>query len=286
MNVITDPAVRINLSIIEAAWSRSAPNTRIVVPDTECRGLALMVNSRSMTWRHDYRPRRTDPVTGRRWPCRSSYLAAASATASDGSSYHDKAVESELRRAAAPAIPDAGAARRRAISQRGTVADGRDPAIERRQKVRQRMRERRNTLDRLFSEYATLLPERPKLRGAGVPSPGHVAVELRALRMAIAEMDAADLPAVEVTPKQIKDMLAAQGLHRGAACARFGALSRFYDWFLDDERVPANPYQLLGRASRPKPPSAGGAYLHPISWPRCGERQEPSIRCGATSPAF
>jgi site-specific recombinase XerC len=74
------------------------------------------------------------------------------------------------------------------------------------------------------------------------------------LRAAIAEMDATDQPPAQTTPQQIKRMLARQGTHPGGARARFGALSRFFDWLIDEERIPANPCQLLGRASRPKAP--------------------------------
>jgi hypothetical protein len=76
----------------------------------------------------------------------------------------------------------------------------------------------------------------------------------------------------------VRTHLAPLGMHSGAARARFGALSRFYDWLLDDERIPANPHQLLGRASRPKAPAARGDYLRPD---RLARR---SIRCARFLP--
>ena len=238
MRVIAEGPIGINRRTITEAWPRRAADTRLVIHDAGCRGLALVVNPTSMAWRFDYRPRGADPATGRRWPNWTVIIGR-------------------------PDTVGPEAARQEAQRLKGIVAGGGDPAEVQRMAVRRATDERANTLGRLADEYAVVFPKRPKLRGAGAPSPGHVGVELRALRAAIAEMDAAELPAAQLTPPMIRRMLAALGAHPSGARARFGALSRFCDWLMDDELIGANPCQLLGRASRPKAPAGRSEYLAP-----------------------
>ena len=217
-----------------------------------------------MTWRFDYRPRGIDPATGRR-------RGNTAVTLGTPDARNAEAIGPE-------------AARRAATRLKGVVAAGGDPAEARRQAVRQAMRERANTLGRLVDEYAELLPTRAKLRGGGALAPGSLAVELRALRKAIAEMEAAELPAAQLTPVMVRRMLAARGQQPSAASKRFGALSRFCDWLLDDERIGQNPCKQLGRASRPKPPPGRHDYLLPAQLGVLSRLPPHSIRSGGIFP--
>src|SRR5690242_19635597 len=74
MRVTSEGPVRITKAVIDAAWRRRKPDHRHIIRDKECRGLALIVNSTSMAWSYSYRPRGTEPVTGKRWPNRSVTL--------------------------------------------------------------------------------------------------------------------------------------------------------------------------------------------------------------------
>lgn len=258
MTVIAEGPIKIDRSIVLQAWRRRSPNTRIVIRDSACHGLALVVNARSMTWRYDYKPRGADPKTGKRWSSRSSYFVVGETKEPQA-----KAASKAAKPIAGPQIAGPEEARRWASEQRGIVAGGGDPAMVKRDKVRRAIHERANTLGRLVDEYAMMLPNRPKLRGAGPPSAIHVEGELHALRAAITEMDAADRPPAQLDPSMIRTMLRKLGKHPAAARARFGALSRFCDWLLDEGRISINPCQLISRASRPKPPPARSGFLSP-----------------------
>ncbi len=142
--------------------------------DKECRGLALIVNATSMTWSYAYRPRGTDPGTGRRWPNR---------TVTFGN----------------PATHSPDDARTEANRLKGQAAAGTDPAAEKKARAAAELRNRRTTLGRLRDDYALALPKRPKMRGAGGPSPAYVAEELAQVRMALAEMSAEDMPVSDLT---------------------------------------------------------------------------------------
>ena len=121
------------------------------------------------------------------------------------------------------------------------------------------------TLGRLADDYEKILPKRPKLRGSGALSATHLTNEMNALRAAIADMDAASLPAAELTAADVRRMLATHGDRPGAGRNRFGALSRFLDWAADDERIPANPCTKLARAHRPRAPAARSHSLQPAA---------------------
>ena len=76
MRVTSEGPTKITKATIDTAWRRKKPNHRLIVRDKDCRGLALTINATTMTWSYAYRPRGTDPVTGRRWPNRTVTLLA------------------------------------------------------------------------------------------------------------------------------------------------------------------------------------------------------------------
>ena len=71
MTWLREGPVRITKATVEAAWRRRAPGQRIVIGDAECRGMALVVNPTGMSWRFDYKPRGTNPATGKRFASQS-----------------------------------------------------------------------------------------------------------------------------------------------------------------------------------------------------------------------
>lgn len=239
MQVVTEKPVRITKATIEAAWRRRGPKRRMIVRDLECRGLALVVNPTGMTWSYSYRPRGVDLVTRKRPPNRSVTIGNPSTHTPDE-------------------------ARIAANRVKGAAASGADPAAEQKAKQQAMRRQRANTLNRLVDEYAEALPRRPKLRGTGLPSPAHVSEELAQVRAAVLGLEAGDRPVSGVTAPEVRRMIGNLADRPATARARFGALSRFFDWCQDEEHIEANPCAMVARSRRPK---AVAARLHFLTLP-------------------
>jgi integrase len=241
VRVTSEGPARITKTTVDAAWRRRGTGHRLIVRDLQCRGLALIVNSTGMAWMYAYRPRGIDPRTQRRWPNRTVTIGN-------------------------PATHSPEDARFAANRLKGQAQAGTDPVAEKKAKARIEQWKRGSTLGPLIDEYATALPKRPKMRGSGLPSADYVADELAQVRTAISAMDAEDLPPADLSSDDVRTLL---GKVTGAtARARFGALSRFLDWCLDERHVQANPCLQIARARRPKAPAARSDYLVPADLAR------------------
>jgi integrase len=232
MRVISEEPTKITKATVDAAWRRRKAGQRLIVRDKDCRGLALIVNPTGMTWSYAYRPRGTDPKTGRRWPNRTFTLGNPTTHSPDG-------------------------ARTEANLIKGQAAAGSDPAAAKKARAAAEQQKRASTLRRLLDDYVVALPGRPKLRGAGLPSPDYVSDELSQTGSALLEMDAIDLPASSLAAPDIRKLLG----NAKSGRARFGALSRFLDWCHDAGHIPVNPCTLISRARRPKAPRSRSNYL-------------------------
>ena len=128
---------------------------------------------------------------------------------------------------------------------------------------------------RLVDVYAADLPKRRKLRGNGKLSAPHVRAELAHLRAAVAAMGASHKAIADVGKHDLQNLLRSTADMPGAARHRFGAVSRFFDWALDEGHVGANPCGLIGKARRPKPVSSRQDHLPPPQlvrlWTAAGE---------------
>lgn len=246
MQVSSEGPIKITKARIDAAWRRRKPDNRQIIRDKDCRGLALIVNATSMAWSYAFRPRGTDPLTGRRWPNRTLTIGNPSTHSPE-----DARVE--------------------ANRLKGQAAAGRDPAAERKAAAEAARHKRGNTLIRLTDGYEAALPKRPKMRGSGSPSPAYVAEELAQVRLALAEIGAAEMPAVELGEAEIRKLLLGGNT---VARKRFGALSRFLDWCQDAGYIQANPCLLISRARRPKAPQARSHYLTPVELARLWDAAE------------
>ena len=236
VKVVSEGPVRITKATVDAAWRRRSEGVRLVLRDTDCRGLSLVVNPTGMTWKYEYRPRGVDAHTGRRWPMRGMTLGN-------------------------PETHGPDAARAAANRMKGQAAAGADPAAEKRAAAQVERRRRAMTLSRLLDEYSTVLPTRPKLRGSGLPCKRHAREDVARARAAVAAMDAAALPVAEIMPANVRRMLDADPAHPSVARARFGSLSRFLDWCQDEGHIDANPCALVAKARRPKAVPARAHYL-------------------------
>ena len=227
VKTVSEGPVKITKATIEAAWRRRAPGTRQIVRDADCRGLALIVSPTSMAWRFDYRPRGVDVHTDRRFPMQAITIGN-------------------------PATHTPDEARAAANRIKGQAAAGADPAAEKRAAAAEERKRRALTLGRLLDLYAAVLPNRPKLRGTGLPCARHVREDVARARAAVGAMDADVVPVASVKPADIRRMLDADAAYPSVARARFGSLSRFLDWCQEAGHLDVNPCALIGKARRPR----------------------------------
>jgi integrase len=247
MQVISERPARITKTTIEAAWRRRKPDQRLIVRDQECRGLALIVNQTGMAWIYAYRPRGTDPLTGRRWPNRTVTIGN-------------------------PATHSPDDARTEANRLKGQAQAGADPIAERKAQAVAGQKKRGTPLARLAEDYGRAMPRRQKLRGSGHPSPTYVAEELAQLRLALAAMGTNEMAATDLGSADIRRLLEGEGATN--THSRFGAVSRFLDWCQDEGHIETNPCVLLPRTRRPKAPQARSHYLAPVDLARLWEAAE------------
>lgn len=253
MQVLREGPVRITKATVDAAWRRRATGQRIVVGDAGCRGLALVVNPTGMTWRFDYKPRGTDPATGKRFPTRSVTIGN-------------------------PETHSPDAARDAAGAIKGQAKAGADPAKAKRASIAAEAAKRGRTIDRLVEDYAKALPKRPKLRGTPGPvSASHAADELAHVKAAVTAMKAGGKPVADVDGADLRAMLAAFGDAPATARHRFGALSRFFDWCQDEGHIALNPCALVAKSRRPRPVAARQNHMTPAElarlWHAAGEAE-------------
>lgn len=257
MKVSSEGPTKITKATIDAAWRRRLAGQRLIVRDKDCRGLALIVNPTAMAWSYAYRPRGTDPVTGRRWPNRTVTLGN-------------------------PASHSPDDARAEANRIKGQAAAGADPAAEKKARAEMERRKRGTTLGRLLDGYARALPRRPKMRGAGLPSAAYVAIELAQVGLALDSLKATQMPAADLEPKDVRNLVNHGSEEGGNARAQFGALSRFLDWCQDAGHIQANPCALIARSRRPRAPQARAHYLTPAElarlWAAADRLREPVWR--------
>lgn len=228
--------MKIFKATIEAAWRARQPLTRTIIADADCRGLALIVNAQSMAWRFEYKPRGVDAHTGKRFASRSIVLGN-------------------------PASLSVDDARLQANQHKGGAKRGDDPAEKQKAKLAEDARKRAGTLKRLLDLYAEALPKRKKMRGAdGLLSAKAAAQELMHTRTAVEAMGALDRPAGDVDGEDIKRMLDGQIGKAATARHRYGALSRFYDWAVEEKHVATNPCGQVTKKRRPRPPNSRSTH--------------------------
>jgi integrase len=235
----TTTTARITRATIEAAWKRRSEGAREIIRDSQCRGLALLVGQRSMSWLLAWKPRGTNPETGKRWATQSLVIGT-------------------------PATHGPEAAREEAARLKLAVRDGNDPAAERKARIHAASTQRARTASAILERYATTLPHRPRMKGApGKISPRHAKQEAAYVKKALTIMDAADKPISEVDVPSISRMLTELAGHPAEAVHCHGALGRFMDWAMEHGFSNTNPVEALPRSKRPRPPQSRDVFLTP-----------------------
>jgi integrase len=238
MKVISEGPIRITRPTIDAVWRRRQPGQRLVIRDAECRGLALLVNPTSMAWTYAYRPRGEDPATGKRWPNRSVTIGN-------------------------PASHGPEAARLAVNAVKGQAAAGGDPVADKKATRRAADDRRGRTIERALEAYRKALPARSSLRGGGAITARHAADELAHAAAAVATMEATAKTVDSLTASDLKRLLAAEAGRAATARARFGAVSRFFDWCMETGYATINPCLLVSRGARPRAPEARSRFHKP-----------------------
>jgi integrase len=236
MRVVREGPIKITKAIIDGAWRRRSSEQRLVLGDAVCRGLALVVNATSMSWVFAYKPRGLDPVSGKRFSSRSITIGNPQSHSPDD-------------------------ARAMAGLHKGSAKSGKDPAGERKSQIAISAKVRGQTMERLLDAYAIALSKRPKMRGSGTLSPRQSAAEIAHLRKAVASIGGENKPASEVTADDIRAVLKACGDKAATARHRYGAMSRFFDWAIDESFMSVNPCLLLAKSRRPRAVSARKRFL-------------------------
>ncbi|MDQ3921666.1 MAG: integrase family protein, partial [Actinomycetota bacterium] len=243
IKVTSEGRLRITRAVIESAWRRRKPGHRLVIRDAECRGLALVVNPTGMTWVYSYRPRGTDPTSGRRWPNKTVTIGN-------------------------PATHGPDHARTEANRIKGELKIGTDPAAARQARVREEASRRARTGNALLEQYQRAVASRPSMRGSGPVTPRYIREEMNHVRMALQAIDGEERPVADVTVDDVRRLLAAVRSQQATARHRYGSLSRFFEWCVESGYRPDNPCAQIARSRRPKPVVSRPHYLTPAELAR------------------
>jgi integrase len=196
---------------------------RVTLADTVCSGLKLVINSQSASWVYTYRKR--------------GYL--------DGGKRHPQ----RAMKLGDPVIMTPSEARLAAENVKAQVRAGEDPAVRDRQAERERLAQeaRRKTCSQLLEQYAGFRAQKGSAQ--------HIRDEIRNVRFALRELSVDELFPEEITPKHFRTLADMHITRPATAKHRFGALSRFFDFLLDEDIVSANPAAMVSKNRRPKPSS-------------------------------
>ena len=208
-------------SIHKAIRTQKVSRKRVVLADTECKGLRLVINVNSASWTYAYRRRGLD-AGGKRFPQRTLKLG-------------------DLALLAPPE------ARYMAGQMKASVRQGGDPALEIRREnaARQIAAARRKDLGKLAEQYILAYLNKDTI---------HHKNEAAHTRMSLRELSLTALEPSEVTAKDLRRLLEMHQSRPATARHRFGAFSRFLDYLVDEEVLAVNPSKSVSRKHKPKPP--------------------------------
>ena len=144
-------------------------------------------------------------------------------------------------------LPDEALAE--AFRIKGATKAGKDPAADRKAAIAEAALERASTVERAVADYTAALPTKEK-KGSGLISRAWAEEQADHLSRAVAALGIASLPITSVDVKTVRRLQQSEAYRH-----RFGALNRFLDWAVHEDRIMVNPCASIGRAYRP---AAGG----------------------------
>lgn len=230
------PSKSIHCKIDQRAIARyvkeqRALGDRITLSDTECRGLKLAINNQSASWTYAYR-KRGYMDGGKRYP---------QVTMKLGDPVTLSPVEARLETARIKSI----------------VAAGGDPAVDARKAEadRRHAEAQKRTCAAWLHRYAT------DCLGDG--STKHQRDEITHVRLGLQELAVADSEPEIITARLLRDLIDQHADRPATARHRFGAMSRFLDYLLDEEAISNNPATSVSKRRRPKPPAPRTSFYGP-----------------------
>jgi integrase len=208
-----------------------AINQRLTLRDEGCPGLKLVINNSSSSWVYTYRKR--------------GYL--------DGGKRHPQ----RAMKLGDPILMTPSEARTKAELIKAQVRDGLDPALEQRQQTA--LKRAAEARQKTCSEWLEIYTHN-ELNGGGSK---HERDETRHVRLSLEEMGASHLRPDCIDTKHIRSLLERHHLAPATNRHRFGALSRFLEYLIDEEVIHTNPTSLIAKKRRPKPPPPRMSYYTP-----------------------
>ncbi len=215
---------KIGIKDIERVWKDRAKGARIILTDRTCPGLELITNADSQSWVRPYRLRGVDPTTDKRFPMTAARLGS-------------------------PATLSPDQARAEANRIKDVVAAGGDPGADRKATISKAALERASTVERTVADYLAVLPSKEK-KGGGLISRAWAEEQANHLCRAVTALGNASFPLASVDAKTVRRLQQGESYRH-----RFGALNRFLDWAVHEDRIMVNPCSSIGKAYRP---AAGG----------------------------
>ena len=182
-------------------------------------GLRLAINARSSSWNYNYRKRGVD-YQGKRHPQRTLRIGD-------------------------PTTMSPNQARQRVEEIKAEVRDGGDPAsVMKRNAEQERQREYQlRPLDVWLEDY--------RIRVLG-DSSRHKRDEYVHAKSALAELNIKDMPPADLKAKVLRDLAVIHSERPSTGRHRFGALSRFLDYLVDEDVIERNPARDISRRHKPK----------------------------------
>ena len=205
---------------IESATKQQRELGQKVILVDPC-GLRLAINAKSASWNYNYRKRGVD-FYGKRHPQRTLRLGDTVSMTPQEARLRVEEVKAEVRNGGDPAenlSTEAAAARRREYLQR--------------------------PLSEWLLEY-----RRSVLKDATK----HKREEFMHAQKALAELGMEGAPPSELTARVLRELTSIHADKPATGRHRFGAMSRFLDYLLDEEVVEHNVAQGVSRRLRPKAP--------------------------------
>jgi integrase len=198
--------------------------------DHEVPGLALIVGRRSARWVYSYKPHGLNLTTSKRWPTRDLTLGVP----------------------ARMSLPEARAA---ALDARARVSRGEDPHRARMLQVEETVANRNAeiiTVAAALDRYETALLRHPTPYKQTEVSQARKAADIVLALKGGSRADKASIGALDLLA--LKRWSRTLPERNASARLRWGALSRFLEWCVDEEIIESNPSALVPKSRRPAAP--------------------------------
>ena len=183
-------------------------------------GLRLAINARSSSWNYNYRKRGVD-YQGKRHPQRTLRIGD-------------------------PITMSPQQARLRVEEIKAEVRDGGDPASS----MQHNAQEERQREYQLRPLRVWLEDYRNRVLG---DMSRHKRDEYAHAKSALVELNIANTPPVELNARVLRELAVIHSDRPSTGRHRFGALSRFLDYLVDEDVIERNPAKDISRRHRPKP---------------------------------